>query len=324
MASLARMMRPLMQCVGMLCPLLLDALRFLWLCLRRPTALAAENLFLRQQLALYQEHNVKPRRASHTTRFSLVWLSQWFDWHPALVVVQGETFKRWRRQGCRLFWHCTPSPGRPPLPVELQGLIRQMACDNCTWGQQRIANELLLKLGLRVSPRTIRKYMPTRLDRAPGPRVPSPRWRTFVRNHARALIVHSLSADHLTRGVQGLARIKWRLPRWWGSSVASRGQESVPRHVVFLWLLIETRSVPAAWSPGIWEEISEDDRSPPEMKLPRHHVPSTTARATPMETLDVCQAIAVGCGWHRARASSRSAEPLYTRAPQAILVRRAA
>ena len=32
-----------------------------------------------------------------------------------------------------------------------------MARENLTWGEERIANELLLKLGLRVSPRTVRK-----------------------------------------------------------------------------------------------------------------------------------------------------------------------
>ena len=56
-------------------------------------------------------------------------------------------------------------PGRPPIPADLQALIRRMALENPTWGQERIANELLLKLGLRVSPRTVRKYMPRRLDR---------------------------------------------------------------------------------------------------------------------------------------------------------------
>jgi hypothetical protein len=29
----------------------------------------------------------------------------------------------------------------------LQALIREMAQDNATWGQERIANELVLKLG---------------------------------------------------------------------------------------------------------------------------------------------------------------------------------
>ena len=55
-------------------------------------------------------------------------------------------------------------PGSTPIPPELQALIRQMAQENPTWGQERIANELLLKLGLRVSPRTVRKYMPKYLD----------------------------------------------------------------------------------------------------------------------------------------------------------------
>jgi transposase InsO family protein len=63
-----------------------------------------------------------------------------------------------------------------------------MARDNPTWGQERIANELLLKLGLRVSPRTMRKYMPKRLNHGRGTRVPSQRWLTFVRNHARAIV----------------------------------------------------------------------------------------------------------------------------------------
>src|SRR5438445_9097498 len=42
----------------------------------------------------------------------------------------------------------------------------------------------------KVSPRTVRKYRPTRFDRPPGHRGPSQRWGTFMRDHARALIVH--------------------------------------------------------------------------------------------------------------------------------------
>jgi putative transposase len=72
--------------------------------------------------------------------------------------------------------------------MELQALIRQMARDNPTWGEERIANELLLKLGLRVSPRTVRKYLPTRLDRGGRHCLSSQRWSTFVRNHAKAIV----------------------------------------------------------------------------------------------------------------------------------------
>jgi hypothetical protein len=45
--------------------------------------------------------------------------------------------------------------------------MRQMARDNPTWGQERIANELLLELGLRLSPRAVRKYLPQRLPSGP-------------------------------------------------------------------------------------------------------------------------------------------------------------
>jgi hypothetical protein len=54
------------------------------------------------------------------------------DWPPALAAVQPETFQRWRRQGCHLFWRDASCSGRPAIPVELQRLIRQMARDNLT------------------------------------------------------------------------------------------------------------------------------------------------------------------------------------------------
>jgi transposase InsO family protein len=177
-----------MQLPCLLLTLLGDILRFLILCLRPPTSLAAENLFLRKQLTLYQERRIKPRRATNATRLALTWLARWFDWCHALVIVQPATFTRWHRQGFRLFWRWKSRAGRPPIPADLQALIRRLAHDNPTWGQERIANELLLNLGLRVSPRTVRKYMPKHLDHGHSKRTTSQRWRTFVRNHAQAIV----------------------------------------------------------------------------------------------------------------------------------------
>jgi hypothetical protein len=159
-----------------------DGLRYLLLCLRPSPTLAAENLFLRKQLALYRERGIKPRRITPATRLTLVWLAHWFDWRQALTVVQPATFIRGHCQGFRLFWRWTSRPGRPPLPADLRLLIRRMARDNPSWGEERIANELLLTLGLWVSPRTVRQYLPKRLDHGWHRRVPSQRWRTFVRN----------------------------------------------------------------------------------------------------------------------------------------------
>ncbi|MDH3603165.1 MAG: hypothetical protein OEU26_26425, partial [Candidatus Tectomicrobia bacterium] len=179
---------PFCQLASMLLRLVVDAGCYLGLCLRPSPILAAENLFLRKQLALYQERQVKPRRATNATRMALVWLGRWFDWRPVLGIVKPETFIRWHRQGFRLFWRWKSKPGRPALPKDLQALIRRMALENPTWGQERIANELLLKLGLRVSPRTVRKYMPRHCVGDPGKRGQSQRWSTFIRNQAKGIV----------------------------------------------------------------------------------------------------------------------------------------
>ena len=104
--------------------LLLDFLSFVRLSLRPRSALAAENLFLRKQLALYLERQVKPRRPKVATRLTLVLLSKLFAWRQALTIVKPDTLIRWHRQGFRVFWRWKSKPqGRPRVPTELQKLI---------------------------------------------------------------------------------------------------------------------------------------------------------------------------------------------------------
>jgi transposase InsO family protein len=108
------------------------------------------------------------------------------DWRAALTIVKPETLIRWHRKGFRLFWRWKSRPGRPPIPVDLRRLIVAMARADPTWGEERIADELRLKLGLAVSPRTIGRYL--RQFRWPGGGRPSQRWTTFVRNQAHAVL----------------------------------------------------------------------------------------------------------------------------------------
>jgi putative transposase len=126
---------------------------------RHHPAVAAENMFLLKQLALYQERRAKPRRLDPATRVTLVLLSRWLDWRSLLLVVQPDTLVRWHRQGWRLFWRWKSRAGRPPIPVDLQRLIVTMARAYLTCGEERIADELLLKLGLTVAPRTVGRYL---------------------------------------------------------------------------------------------------------------------------------------------------------------------
>src|SRR5882724_10154700 len=87
MLRVPRSLHHLVQLTCALLTLLVDAAHFLWLCLHSPTALAAENLFLRKQLALYQERQIKPRRATDAARLTMLWLGRLFDWKEALIAV---------------------------------------------------------------------------------------------------------------------------------------------------------------------------------------------------------------------------------------------
>jgi len=73
MRNVSGRLRHIIQPASMLLTLLVDAVCYLGLCLRPHPKLAAEVLFLRKQLALYEERQVKPRRATDATRLVMVW-----------------------------------------------------------------------------------------------------------------------------------------------------------------------------------------------------------------------------------------------------------
>jgi hypothetical protein len=63
--------------------------------LRSRGALAAENLFLQKQLALYLEWKKRPRRATDAVRFNMALLARFLEWRQALTIVKQDTLIRW-------------------------------------------------------------------------------------------------------------------------------------------------------------------------------------------------------------------------------------
>jgi hypothetical protein len=109
------------------------------------TAVIAENLFLRRQLALFLERKTLRRRPSPATKFAWVILSQFFPWASALAIVKPDTLVRWHRAGLRLFWRWkSRQAGRPPLTKNLRALSVTMARENPSWGEGRIATSCWL------------------------------------------------------------------------------------------------------------------------------------------------------------------------------------
>ena len=110
---------------------------FLRSLLRTQTELTAENLALRQQLAIL-EHNSKRPRLRKPDRIFWAWLSRlWPNWRSALLIVQPETVVRWHQQGFKLYWRWksqSRKPGRPKIDAEIRKLIRRMSLENPFWG----------------------------------------------------------------------------------------------------------------------------------------------------------------------------------------------
>lgn len=148
---------------------------------RSKADLIVENALLRQQLVVLRRQVKRPCVTS-TDRLLLVVLARGARaWKDALLIVQPDTLLRWHRVGFRLVWRAKSktTTHTPKIPIETIALIRDMAADNRLWGAERIRGELL-KLGIRVSKRTIQKYMWPARPR----RTPSQTWATFLRNHA--------------------------------------------------------------------------------------------------------------------------------------------
>jgi len=148
---------------------------------RSKAELLAENALLRQQLIILCRQIKRPVYKK-TDRLLLVLLARMVrTWKQALGLVQPETLLRWHRELFRVFWkHKSKVHSRKSrISPETISLIKEMAANNRLWGAERIRGELL-KLDIRVSKRTIQKYMRhVRPKHARGQN-----WKTFLRNHA--------------------------------------------------------------------------------------------------------------------------------------------
>ena len=103
------------------------------------------------------------------------------------LVVTPETLLRWHRELVRRKWtQPRGKPGRPATGRQVRDLVLRLARENPRWGYPRIAGELL-KLGLHVSPSTVRRLL-LGAGLRPAPRHAGPSWRDFLRQQAASVI----------------------------------------------------------------------------------------------------------------------------------------
>ena len=68
------------------------------------TALAAENLALRQQLPVLTRKIHRPQLLRRDRFFWVILTRLWKNWREILIIVKPETVIRWHRQGFKLYW----------------------------------------------------------------------------------------------------------------------------------------------------------------------------------------------------------------------------
>ena len=172
----------------LLLKLLIWSLRAL---LKSSGSLVVENLALRQQLAAYARCQKRVHLQPQERVFWVALSKAWASWRSALIVVKPATVIAWHQRGFRRYWRWrSRKPGRPRIPREHIALICRISSDHPEWGEDRIAEELAIKLGVHHSTSTIRKYMVSRRKPRDGQT-----WRTFVKNHAK----QSYACDFLTQ-----------------------------------------------------------------------------------------------------------------------------
>lgn len=120
--------------LGALCELARYAFRFGWTPLLPKSRLAARVLAAESQLAVEPNRSgtSKPRR-QFTRALRLLWvaLSKLVDgWEGLAHLMKPETVTRWHRRTSPLFWRWRSRPGRRPIPVEVQQLIRRLSRGN--------------------------------------------------------------------------------------------------------------------------------------------------------------------------------------------------
>jgi putative transposase len=152
-----------------------------------------ELLVLRHQLAVLGRQQRRPslRPADRALLAALARLLPPRQRHGLLVRPQ--TLLRWHRELVRRKWTQPQRPvGRPSVNRRVRDLVLRFARENPRWGYPRIAGELL-KLGLRVSPSTVRRILLTN-QLGPAPRRSGPSWRQFLRRQAAT----ALACDFFT------------------------------------------------------------------------------------------------------------------------------
>jgi putative transposase len=162
-------------------------LRLLVGCRRSEFAKDVELVVLRHQVAVLHRQQPRPSFRAADRAFLAALARLLPSRRRQGMIVTPQTLLRWHRQLVRRSWtQSQRPPGRPPVERRVRELVLRLARENPRWGYPRIAGELL-KLGVRISPSTVRRLL-LAAGLTPAPRRSGPSWREFLRQQAASML----------------------------------------------------------------------------------------------------------------------------------------
>jgi putative transposase len=158
---------------------------------RSRAALHAEILVLRHEVTVLRRANPKPK-FDWTDRALLTALCRLLPTglRRHRLVTPDTLLRRHKRLAARK-WTYPNSGGRPPLESETKALIERLACENPSWGYERIRGELR-GLGIEASRAAIQR-LPRRRRILPAPLRDQHTWRKFLQAHAATALARDFA-----------------------------------------------------------------------------------------------------------------------------------
>lgn len=157
---------------------------------------------------------------------------------------------------------------------------------------ERVVHRVRRNLRLRVSPRTVREYMPSDCVVSPGRRCQSQRWSTVIRNPSKGLVISGFRTEAARKSQAGFVLIRWLIQRCFDRTAGRTSTPTPPVSQLAFVFRDEFHEVSNFTPLRRAEDGRCVERNPPEQRSSRN---PDSFPALPVARVEIRSVIDIGC-----------------------------